>query len=1094
LTVVGGTPVILTGDVREGILSLIDVAGDRMMPFLRRIESWALVSALVASALFSLPAITLSQTDYIFERITVEQGLSNDHILCLYSDSEGFLWIGTTYGLNKYDGNNFTIFKPSREDLDTISALEVTSICEDQEGNLWIGTAAGGVNRLDKRTTKFTHYKHQQDDPDSTGSNDVKAVVAGEEGVVWIGTDGGGIDKLNWITGEMEHFRSDRMNLGSLCSDYITSLCYDPQGFLWIGTTEGLCRYDVGGDTFATYKHDPADSMSLSNNLIQSLYLDDYGFLWIGTYGGLNRFDGRSRFFQRFFSELQEGGAITPIIFSSLHIDSAGVVYAGTLGSGLYILDPGKGTTLHLIQDPASSNSLVDNFINAVHVDGSGLLWIGTNSHGLNKFRRTGIVHYFHRPNEDNSLVDNSVFALHEDEDGTVWIGTGGGLDRLDRSAGKFTHYRWDERNRRSLGSDIISAIAQTEKDKIWVGTVGGGLNRLDKSTGTFERFLPTPEDQNSLGCPTVVTLHADSDNVLWIGLSDSGLNRFNGDRGDFTRYPFGMGGEEGLSGSSVFAICDGNSGILWIGTDGGLNRFEKATERFVSFPITSEEQAEQSRVVNSLFLDSSGLLWVGTLQGLKCFDPSLNRFITFAGEAEIPGNVFFGIQEDGAGKLWISTNNGLVSFDPDTGDFRVFLASDGVQADEFNSGALFRSLKGEMFFGGVNGFNCFLPDAIRMNTREPNIVIVGAAMNMGQVDLMSSLNLGNPLFLDYNDKWLTFEFAALDFAQPAKNQYKYMLEGFDTDWVECGNNRVATYSTLTPGIYTFKVAGANSDGVWNEEGASVRIIVNPPYWDEWWFRALVVLGVVGLIVLLYVARVSSINAQRKRLTREVAERTHELESFTYSVSHHLKVPLWRADGYFNLLEMDHACNLDGEGRKYLAKLMKICGHMQQTIEDMLKLSRATSSEIVRQPVDMSRTAKIISAGLRDNELQRKVTFNILDGCVAEGDERLLYIVLENLLGNAWKFTGKTNHAKIDFGSFQRRAKEVFFVRDNGAGFAPEDADKLFTAFQRLHSEEDFPGVGVGLATVQRIVKRHGGEIWAEGQPGKGATFYFTLE
>lgn len=1050
---------------------------------------------------FAISAIVLSvlpchaQEEGFFEKISVEDGLSNKFVFSILVDSEGYLWAGTQYGLNRYDGYDFKVYRPS-ESPHSISSLTITALLEDQEGNFWIGTGFNGLNKLDKKTEQFTRYMHDPEDPTSLSHFAVRALTEDAQGQIWVGTHGGGLNKLTSEEGAFKHYRHDPADPNSLCSDFVTSLCTDSEGRLWAGTSNGLSRFDPDTGNFANFRHDLADDRSLASNFVTGIYSDDNGFLWLSVRGAVVRFDVRNSTFTS-FAAAEQGGTVGSVVFKSVCRDSSGTVWAGTYNHGIYVVDQALGKAVPIKHSTMPGRGIKDNAIWTICEGPSGSVWFGTRKTGLVKYRRTGFKYYYHDPDNPDSLSYDEVLSFLEDDDGILWVGTdGGGLNRYDRSSGKFRSYLSEPGNRKSLSSNNVTALEEGKGDTLWVGTFTQGLNRLDKRTGVFERFMPERGNQNSLGDVSVLCLFSDSEGVLWVGLRLGGLNRFNSAEGNFTRFVHNPQQPGSLKGRTVLSIIEDDDSNLWLLTEEGLNKFNKKDETFELFKLQEDSNLQSPNTFFSGCLGSEGRLWLGTFQGIECFDRSKGRFVQFRGERELPKNVVLGILDDADGNLWLCTDYGLIVFDPDTGDSKVYDSSDGLQSEEFNVGAYYKKNKKgkiEMFIGGDSGFNSFFPDELYRNEHKPNIVFTSIRKYNEEIDLSPILHGEKPLVIGYDEKWISIEFAALDFCNPKRNRYAFMLEGVDEDWNYVGNQRRAEYTHLPPGNYVFKMRGSNNDGVWSDEVVELKVIVLPPFWEEWWFRLSVGGIIVGIAILLYLLRVHSIKVQRKRLTEEVEQRTKELKAFTFAASHNLRSPLWRADGLLRLLEAGLSEHLQGKMRENMLSLGKTLEKMHTTIDELMKLSRVSNVEIAREPVDLSLLARTCANGLQEIESDRQVRFEIRKNLMAHGDEQLLYIALENLFDNAWKFSSGNEETLIEFGARKAYGKTTFFVRDNGIGFEAERADELFEVFHRAHDDDQFPGIGVGLAIVRRIIRRHGGRIWAESEPGRGATFYFTL-
>jgi signal transduction histidine kinase/ligand-binding sensor domain-containing protein len=630
--------------------------------------------------------------------------------------------------------------------------------------------------------------------------------------------------------------------------------------------------------------------------------------------------------------------------------DNTGRLWIGT-ENGLDQLDRTRNQFIHYHHDPGDPYSLSSNRIWSIFEDRTGVLWFGTYDGGLNKYNRSTdqFILYQHKSDVPNSLSENMVWSLCEDRNGMLWIGTfNGGLNKLDRNSDTFTVYQHDPSDPTSIISNDIRAILEDHTGSLWVGT-NGGLDRFDSKTETFTHYQNDPADPNSISDDQVRVLYEDSLGNLWIGTRTGGLNRFDRDLESFVRYQHDPDDPNSLSDDRVWSLYEDISGKLWVGTLGGINVLDPFGDHFTRYLHDPDDpQGPSNNSIFSFHEDSTGVLWVGTWgTGLDRFNPSSQTFTHFTEEDGLPNNVIYGIEVDGEGYLWLSTNWGLSKFDPRTETFRNYDISDGLQDREFNVGAHFRSDRGEMFFGGISGFNAFFPEQIQANPNPPPIVITSFAKFNQKV--RTDLSEGEHIELSYKDNFISFEFAALDFTAPEKNQYAYMLEGFDQDWVNVGTRRYASYTNLDGGKYVFRVKGSNSGGVWNEEGSTVRITVTPPISETWWFRGFVVLVLIGGVIGGYRLRVRTIERRSQELEDQVDERTREIERRTQELE-----ALYQADEELlrrvhleevlqtlvriavDILNADK-CSLllwDEQGEKLTVRAAQ--GYQQQTLDQMV--------------------------------------------------------------------------------------------------------------------------------------------------------------
>jgi signal transduction histidine kinase/ligand-binding sensor domain-containing protein len=832
-----------------------------------------------------------------FETISLEEGLSENFVTAILQDWQGFMWFGTEDGLNKYDGYEFVVYKHDPDDPTTLSDDEVSAIYEDRSGDLWIGTY-NGLNRFDRTTGTFTRYQHDPDDPQSLSWPVVLSICEGRAGTLWVGTEGGGLGQLDQATDTFTHYQHAPDDPRTLSNDSVYAIYKDRSGELWVGTDGGLDRFDRTTGTFTHYRHAPStssgqapnDPQSLGDNSVRVIFEDRQGVLWIGTDGGgLDRMDRPSQTFIHYEHSPGDLHGLSDNRVQAILEDGAGRLWVGS-PSGLDLLDRSHNRFVHYQHDPNDPHSLSDNMVYAICEDRSGTLWIGTGLGGLSKYSRATdqFTLYQHRPNTTNSLSDNAVYSIYEDQSGNLWIGTRyGGLNRLDRNSDTFTVYQHDPADPNSLSSNQVRTILEDHTGALWIGTRYGGLNQFEPQTETFTHYRhdpstssgQAPNDPGSLSEDWVSVIYKDRSDNLWIGTWDSGLDRLDRATGAFVHYQHDPSDPSSLSNNSVRSIYEDPAGMLWVGTSGGgISLLDRDNNRFTHYAHDPDDPQSLSSndSVLSIYEDATGTVWIASYGGgLNRFDRATQTFTHYTEKDGLPNDMIYCILPDSEGFLWISTNSGLSKFDPRTEVFRNYDVRDGLQSNEFNYGACFQSASGEMFFGGIQGFNAFFPEQVKDNPHLPPIVIT--AFSKFNQTVRTDLATGEHIQLSYKDNFISFEFAALDYTAPDKNQYAYMLEGQDEDWVYAGTRRHADYTNLRGGDYVFRVKGSNNDGVWNEEGVAVYITVTPPVWETWWFRGIVVLLLMGSVITAYRLRVRSIEARSRELERQVEERTAEL-------------------------------------------------------------------------------------------------------------------------------------------------------------------------------------------------------------------------
>ncbi len=1070
----------------------------------------------VLSVLLSIFMLDLhaQQGKIRFDKISIEQGLSQSSVISICQDHWGFLWFGTYEGLNRYDGYQFKIYKNDPIDSASLSNNVIKVIYEDHLNILWVGTE-GGLNRFDPEKERFIRYLSDKDDSTSLSNDRVRNIFEDRFGVLWIATDHG----LNRFNREKDNFKiyyHEESNPNSISHNFVREMYEDHLGNLWIGTDVGLNLFDREKERFIRFFHDPQDPYSLSGNNILSFGEDAQGDLWIGTWDeGLNRFDQEKKRFIRYRFDLKDPYSLRHNIVRSIYGDRSGELWIATYGGGLEKYDRAHDRFIHYQHDANDPYSLSSNAVYCIYEDRSGILWFGTDFGGVSKFdrKKNQFAHFQNDPNDPYSLNNNTVNAFYEDPDDQgkiIWIGTwGGGLCKFDRKKEIFTHFQNDPLNPYSLSNDVIRCIFEDHTGILWIGT-DGGLNRFDRRTGQFLNYQCIPGNPNTLDYDNIYSICEDHTNRLWIGSYYGGLNRFDQKTGRFIRYRIDPDDPASFNDNIVWFIYEDRSEQLWIGTDaGGLNRYDSGRDRFTHYMKNPDDSNSISdNKVLCIFEDHSGILWLGTPNGLNRFDAVNERFHCYDEKNGLASSTIQAILEDDDGYLWISTVSGLSRFDPRTEEFVNYDVNNGLQGNEFNVNACFKSVTGEMFFGGVNGFNLFFPQKIKTNQYVPPIVLTdfqlfNRSVYIGQkIDghqfLEKSILETSEIRLTYKEDVFSIEFASLDYTAPDKNKYAYFMEGIEKDWNYVGNRRFATYTKLRPGTYKFRVKGSNNDGVWNNEDIALKIKITPPFWYTIWFRMFIILLILGVLLAGFQMRITGIRNRNRELEHRVTERTaeleetnKELEAFAYSVSHDLRAPLRGMDGFSKILIEDYNEKIDEKGKDYLLRIRKASHRMSQLIDDLLRLFRLSRGEMSFDEVNLSELFQSVIDEYKQADPDRQVEVKIDKDIYIVGDRSLLKVMFQNLVDNAWKFSRNEAKAEIAFGIKKQNEETVFYVKDNGIGFNMAHSQKMFEPFQRQHS--GFEGTGVGLATVKRIVQRHGGRIWAEGRENDGATFYFTL-
>jgi len=1041
---------------------------------------------IAATQLQAQISLTPARQEFKFERLSVEQGLSQCTVGAIFQDRRGFLWIGTSDGLNRYDGYSFKHYKHDPSDSTSLSNNGVTVIAEDGLGRLWIGTAEGGINRYDRGRDCFIRYQHDPHNPQSLSHNHIEFIFEDSFETLWIGTRGGGLNAFDRKTEKFVHYRHEPGNPNSLSRDNPNGMFEDQAQNLWIFTREVLSRFDRQTGTF--------QHLMVATTLdegISTIYEDHTGVFWIATLrNGLRIFDRqKGKFIQAYRHDPRDSTTIGGDRVTAICEDFTGTLWIATENS-VNRFDLATGKFLRFRHDPKNSNSLGHGTCTRMYCDRSGLLWIATDGSGLNKLdtRPAKFAHIKHEPDNPNSLSNDLPKAICEDRFGDLWIGNvWGKLDRFNRRAGTITHYQNDPNNPRSLSADGVYAIYEDRSGDLWIGGGGGGLNRFNRERETFDHYRN--EAGRSLGLTNAVvnTIGEDRDGYLWLG-GDS-LRKYDKRTGRTKVFFHQADNPNSLSSNSITVIFADQKGAVWIGTMNGLNQLapsinsgqapseaeefdcvKETFKRYLHDPANPHSLGHN--YIKTIFADHSGNLWIGTADGLNRLDPATGVFTRYHEKDGLPNTFIYGVLGDARGNLWMSTNRGLSTLRQAQGavlsraeGFRNYDLQDGLQSYEFNTGAYHRSKRtGEMFFGGINGVNIFHPDSVRDAAYLPPIVLTDFKKFDLPVQLEADIAALDEIALAYEENVFSFEFAALDFTHPEKNQYAYMLEGFDHDWVYCGTRRFARYTNLDPGAYTFRVKGTNHDGVWNNEGAAIKIIIVPPFWMKGWFKTVAVIFVLGAVA----SAAKYISVRKIKMRVEELERRHALENERKRISKDMHDELGANLTRIAILS-EISKNEADDSDKLQTNLEKIAETARATIDSM--------SEIIWAINPQNNTLDNLSAYLRKcaaavfemTPVRCHLDFpeTAPSHPISAEFRRHIFMVVKEAMHNVVKHA-KATEVEMKFISYDHTLEVL--VKDNGQGF----------------SSGTLNGYGNGLLNMSKRMEEVGGKFEIQSQPQQG--------
>jgi signal transduction histidine kinase/ligand-binding sensor domain-containing protein len=838
----------------------------------------------------------------VFDHITTHEGLSQSTVNYILQDRKGFLWFATNDGLNKYDGYSFKIYRNNDKGRPSLSSNDITFLLEDNKGYLWVVNGSRtGLDRFDPENETFENFMNDPTDPESLSSNMIHQISQDSKGNIWICTENalnlfippedngnkkvrfekfrysGSPDPITWVfenkSGQLLLFsaylyyfdplKKEIVGTDIQLGNFIRSVIEDDQGNILIGTNyDGVIKLEYDEMTRTYRKVDPG-KMNVTPNSRNYLLLDHNNHIWIGTeLKGLYLYKPETDMLEHFEPDKLDNSTINDNTIFSLYEDNSGVLWIGTFSYGLNKIDFYRKQFSHFREIPYKKNSLGGDVISSIHGLNPNELWVGLDvGGGVNRILFSGdqepkFIHYLPYPKDPNTIGGNSTLCLVQRKNGEVWVGGGGGMITRIRPEPAFSgqkpvikKYQFDR---------WTFAIYEDSDGILWGGTWEKGLWRYNDKIDKFDFFVPDKSDKYSICDNIIWSIGEDQYKNIWIGGHGNGISVLTADEKrksspKFIHYSHEKNNPKSISNNTINAFCLARDGSFWIGTAGGLNKVvnhDEITGTFSNFPVIT--------------------------------------FNAYHASHGLPAEGISGIVEDNKGFIWVSTNYGISKMNPQTEEFINYNENHGLQSNEFWHNAYFKNANGMIFFGGQNGFNAFYPDKIMSNPFLPKVVItelllfnksvkVGDTLNH-QVVLEEPIHRTKEIMLSYKNNIITFQFAALHFAQPSLNMYAYYLEGFEDDWNYVGNKREANYTNLNPGEYTFRVKASNNDGIWNEKGISLRLIIRPPWWKTLFFRIFFTLFIFGIAVGFYYYRIILLNKQNFFLENLVKKRTEEIE------------------------------------------------------------------------------------------------------------------------------------------------------------------------------------------------------------------------
>lgn len=1040
-----------------------------------------------------------------FKHLSLEEGLSQSSVICVLQDHKGFLWFGTRDGLNRYDGYTFKKYRYNSQDSGSLSNSYIRFLYEDEYNNLWIGTN-NGLNKYIADKDSFKRYSQNLGKTQNESANEIWSIVSYNKDYLWLGT-GFGLKKFDTRKGTFSRYDIiDNKKKGS--NDVTRNLLKTSDGALWICTNTGVDFYAPKRKIKIHYSNirNGANSIPIEFPII---YQDNDKNLWLGHRGGLALLNKKKNVFEQF---VLPSGSVLNIVAEvrTIQQDYLGNLWVGTY-NGVYIMNSNKSSIVHAHHDENNPYSLSQNSVYKIFEDSQANIWIGTYAGGINFYDRSyDLIKNFSSGTNNSKLNYKVVSSIVEDQDQNLWIGTeGGGINFLNRKTGLFSYYKHNDNDPNSLSTDNVKSIIQTKSGNFWIGTHDGGLNFLNpkQKPFKFQKYKSIPGDNRSISNNRIISLFEDYKNNIWIGTSGGGINVMEDASKSTTR----IQDPSEYIGSIIYSITKtSDNTVLLISGNKGLAKVNCTTHKITPIHYKVKKDLYNTSATLYAYEDRNKNIWIATEgDGLYFYNTKSKKSTKYGISQGLPNEVIYGILEDDYNNLWISTNYGISRFNFTSHQFKNFDMSDGLLGNEFNYGSFLKLKNGDLMFGGENGINFFNPNSIVENAFIPSVYIASILVN--NKPFLEKNEAENEIELKYNQNDFSFNFVALSYSQPNKNQYAYKLEGFDKDWNYIGNKKSATYTNIDAGDYVFKVKASNSDGLWNEKGDSINVRILPAPWRSWW--AYLIYSILFIAVLLLIRKYSLLRIHEKnelkqeRLQKEKIEEINQLKLQLFTnISHDLRTPLTLIIGP---LERMLAKKM---GNAYIQEqhetMHRNASVLLQLVNQLLDFRKSESGKLQLKASKNNIVPFVENIKLSFEELakekQIKYSFQASSQDIEVWFDTInLKKVIYNLLSNAFKFTPNGGEISIALSTTvtnNKRGNPTDFlelvIRDSGKGIPQKNLKYIFDRFYQLEEDENVrsgTGTGIGLALAKNIVKLHKGIIKAISNEGEGTSFIVLL-
>ena len=1024
---------------------------------------------------FFLQKISIAQP-YYFTHYQVENGLSNNAVMCSLQDHNGFMWFGTRDGLNRFDGYSFKVFRNIPEISSSIGSNAITCLAEDDQHTLWVGTERG-LYQLNERTEKFEQLS-------TAGNVSIRNLRVHGNGLWYISLYT--LYRYDLRSGIVKQFKIDKE---------VTSYCFTRDKTLWVATSAGtIGKYNNGTDDFTEYDLFDRKPHTVSK-WIESLYDTGNDILLVGTLNeGLKSFHIKSHAIKDLLTKNNDN---TGIIVRDIIGNNAGEYWIASQ-SGIYILDIKTGRVKNLSRDPNNPYTLSDNIVHTLCRDREGGIWAGTYFGGINYYPRQYVSFRKYFPvTGKNSISGYAVREICNDEDGNIWIGTeDAGLNKLDASTGKFTNFNTGHGNNSITFSNIHGLLV--DGDEVWVGTYLHGLDVLNRKTGKKIKHFNT--SNSGLGSNFIYSLFKTRNNNI-LTATDQGLYEYNRKTGRFSLF---------TQIKKVFyrALNEEEDGTIWAGTYGdGIFRFNLASgtsEQLLAEPGNSSSLP--GNIINTIFKSRNGTIWVATEAGLSRYDKNSKGFHTITYKEGLPSNVVYSILEDKTGNLWVSTSKGLVEYSPSSGKIKIYTKTHGLLTDQFNYNSGFMDKQGQMYFGSAKGLITFHPDSIKKFDYAAPVFLTGFQVYNKELPigekgspLQQSISFTDRMILDHSQSSFSIDFAALSYTAPNSIKYVYRMEGLDKTWTHLETNRKVYFTELDPGTYEFSVSAIESNSGLTGKPATLKIIVLPPLWQTWWAYTIYAI-VILLIAYLVIREITRRSKEKHRAILERLEFQKERENyqdkiqFFTNVAHEIRTPLTLIKGPME--------NIMGKVDQVPA-IKRSLEIMNRNTERLLHLSSQLldfrKTEMNGFLLNLSR--EDISQLLADHQnnfleaaMQRTLVLevDIPEHFYAHVDLETFNKILSNLWDNAIKYASRWVNVELKLPQAGSSFYEIIFKND-GPVIPLEEREHIFKSFYRGKETSKLTGTGIGLTLSRSLAELHGGKLCMDQQDEAVNVFILSM-